>query len=384
MGPGAFRRSYLAYFLYLGTFGPFWTTYCKQVLGFDEHFVGTLSLVLVLSTLITSFFVARISDAFRWRRRIQRTTSALGVLTSIGFGYIQEPWQALVLIVLHAACAHTQVPLLDATTIDYLGKERHRFARFRLVGTLGWGLGALALGPLRQESPEFLVPLMATFLGLFHASTWFLPDTQIAVAHGHPRLQIREALKQPAMAWLILTSFLHSLSSAPYEIFGAPYFDAAGLTPIQVSLLYALGIVCEIGVFLVAPNLLLRVAPVKFVILGMGLASLRWWLTAHAPNGATLFAIQPLHALTFGLWYVSALHLLSRLTRPELRTSGQTLFSLTYSLGMGIGGKAAAELRTSVGPSATFEVASGLSALCLVLGLLAYRHLSHPEPARAH
>ncbi len=79
-----FALAYLAYFAYLGAWGPFWAHYMRRTLGFDDGFVGWMAAVLVLCLIAGSLVLSRIADRYRCRRRLQRGLSALAAVACAG------------------------------------------------------------------------------------------------------------------------------------------------------------------------------------------------------------------------------------------------------------------------------------------------------------
>jgi PPP family 3-phenylpropionic acid transporter len=91
-----------------------------------------------------------------------------------------------------------------------------------------------------------------------------------------------------------------------------------------------------------------------------------------------LVALAPLHGLTFGAFYVASVAFLSRRVPPELRASGQALFSaVTFGLGGLVGYASSGAAYDWLGGHRLFAVAAVLE---LVAAVLVLQAASPPEP----
>jgi PPP family 3-phenylpropionic acid transporter len=139
-------------------------------------------------------------------------------------------------------------------------------------------------------------------------------------------------------------------------VFYAIYLESAGYSKTVTGVLWTVGVLAEIVLFLRLPQLLRRFslralllasfacAVVRFLAIGWGVE----WL-------AVLAAAQLLHAATFGAFHASSVAAAHRLFPGALAARGQALFSsVTYGLGGAAGSLAAGWSWTALGPEASF------------------------------
>lgn len=367
------RFAYFAYFAYLGAWGPYWTWYLKRGLGLDDGMAGTLWFVLVGSLIAGGLWAGRLADRLRCRRGILLVASALGAVVSAGWWWVRTPAQTIALAALQGLTAHVLMALLDATAADALGPERRRFGAIRLYGTAGWGAGAWLVGTARDAHAGAVVAGMVAALALFHVAAWILPNTQAAVpaAAARPRMDLGAAARSPAFLLLLGTTFLNRFAYAPYDAFMTPYLESVGFSADQTSLLYVIGIASEVIVFWAAPSLIRRFPDAALVAVALAVTSVRWWVTPDISSPAALMALQSCHGLSFGLWYAAAFHTVGRIVRPEVSTTGQALFGIAGSSGVGAGALIAGQTLERTGMTTVFEAASlvvGAAALAMILG----------------
>ncbi|TAK45720.1 MAG: MFS transporter [Betaproteobacteria bacterium] len=260
------------------------------------------------------------------------------------------------------------LPLVEATTLGVLGARIERYGPVRVWGSVGFIVSVLAVGSLLDRQPvAVLVPIIAAWMLLAALSALALPRARAAPAErGAPGL--RRVLREPRVAALFAACFCMSVAHGALYVFYSIHLVGAGYSKTVVGLLWTLGVVAEIVLFLALPILFRRyslralllasfaAAAVRFVAIGWGVGSL-----------ALLAAAQLLHALTFGAYHSAAVAAVHRLFTGALAVRGQALYaSLSYGLGGAAGMLLAGWSWSALGPAATF----GLSGAFGVAGAL--------------
>jgi MFS family permease len=95
----------------------------------------------------------------------------------------------------------------------------------------------------------------------------------------------------------------------------------------------AIAAALELPAFPLVDRLTDRYGPRTVALLGLPLLALSWAVLAIWPGRVALFAVQPLIALTFALWFVGQAKLLGAAVPPARLAAAQTLGSL-LSLGL--------------------------------------------------
>ena len=366
-----FAFAYWGFFAYLGSTGPWLTTYHKS-LGFDQATAGRLMALFTASAIVGGWTSARFADARRARRQLQRALSLIAGVACVGWLFVDDAWTAAAVIMIQGLCVGPQISMLDAATVDGLRGERRRYGAVRVWGSISWGVGTLIIGATLHADPGalWIIPVsLSGWLLAFHLTTWRLPDTQAQALHDRPKLDLRAAFRSPAMLALLGTSALHGIAFGNYEYFSAQTFRGFGMTTLEIALLLNIGIVFESIVFRIAPRLLARWSPLTLAVTALLATTLRWAAMPLIDTRAGFAVLQPTHAFTFALWYSAALHLIARLVHAEVRTTGQTLLFMSLSCGMTIGVAAGGALRDATDDALTFFVAAGVE-LCAALLLL--------------
>jgi PPP family 3-phenylpropionic acid transporter len=155
----------------------------------------------------------------------------------------------------------------------------------------------------------------------------------------------------------------------PYYTFYSIYLVDHGYAKSIVGWLWALGVVCEIGVFLWMPRIS-RDARLQTILLAtFAIAVLRFLLIAWGVNSlpVLLFA-QVLHAATFGAYHSAAVALVHRHFKGRHQARGQGLYnSMAFGAGGTLGGLYAGAAWESLGAEITFSIAALFAGLAFIL-----------------
>ncbi len=248
---------YLFYFAALGALVPYWGLYLKS-LGFDVTQIGQLIAILLATKIVAPNVWGWIADHTGHRMAIVRMASLLAAISFAGVYLGSSYWWLAGVMTAFSFFWNAALPQFEATTMTHLGNETHRYSGIRLWGSVGFIITVALLGPLLDAWGTGLLPaiVLALFV-LIWISSIAVPET----AAGHlplgqqPLLQV---LRRPLVLSLLTVCFLVQASHGPYYAFYTLYLEDAGYSTAFVGQLWALGVVAEIGVFLLMPMLLPR------------------------------------------------------------------------------------------------------------------------------
>jgi PPP family 3-phenylpropionic acid transporter len=371
---------YFTYFLMLGAFAPFFGLYLKE-LGFSSLQIGVLlATVPVVRTALPTVW-GWVADHYGHRRTLIRLTSIAATLVCAGLLFtVSFGWLFAVLLLLNVFwCA--PLPLVEATTFGLLKGRLGDYGRIRVWGSVSFVLAVLAVGPALDWAGVGILP--AVLMVLFAAvavSAWLLPQDEAPVHH-EEHASLGRILRRPEVAALFAACFLMSLAHGPYNSFYSIHLVDLGYTKTDVSWLWTISVVAEIGVFLWMPHLLRRVSIASVISVSLACAVVRFLLIGWlAGSPAALVVAQVLHAATFGAHHAAALAAIHHFFRGRFQARGQGLYT---ALGFGAGGAAGAVLsgwlwdHVGAGLTFTFGAAAALVALVVVLARLRLPAVAH-------
>ncbi len=269
------------------------------------------------------------------------------------------------------------MPLVEATTLSYLGNNTAHYGRIRSWGSIGFIVAVVGLG----YAFDYIAIVWLLWAGLVCEIGILIfarqiPKTEV-LAHHTDHQPIRQIVMQPKVLALLGACFLMSVAHGPYYTFFSIYLVEHGYTKTVVGALWALGVICEIGVFFLMPALVKRFGFTRILLISFSAAVLRFILIGWTVDvvGLLLFA-QVLHALTFGAYHAASVGLVHEFFKGRHQSKGQALFgSFTYGAGGVLGGLASGPIWQHWGASALYTFSSSMALLGLLLMLWKLRDL---------
>lgn len=364
---------YFFFFSSLGAMLPYWGLYLES-LGFTPARIGELMALLMATKIVSPNVWGWIADHTGRRMAIVRLGSALaaicfsGVLFGSGYG-----WLALVMIAFSFFWNAT-LPQFEATTFSHLGEHTHRYSTVRLWGSVGFIVAVAALGPLFQRVGIGWLPwILLVLMTAIWLMSLLVPE-RLAPHHTEGHQSLREVLRRPQVMALLVVCFLMQASHGPYYTFYSIYLEDHGYSRSAIGQLWALGVVAEVGVFLVMHRLAPRVGLRALFLASMALTALRWALIGvYVDSVPVLIFAQTLHAASFGIYHAVAIQLVHKYFTGRHQGRGQALYS---SLSFGAGGAAGSLYSGYVWSAASPMAAYFVAALIGVAAfLVAWRYI---------
>ncbi|WP_437880920.1 MFS transporter [Pseudomonas sp. LRF_L74] len=352
---------YLFYFALLGATAPFLGLYFAY-LGFSPARIGELVAIPMLMRCIAPNLWGWLGDRSGRRLLIVRI-GALCTLFSLSLIFVEQTyaWLAMVMA-LHAFFWHAVLPQFEVITLAHLRERASGYAQIRLWGSIGFILAVVGLGELFEclgmaAYPYALVLIIA---GIVLSSIW-VPDAQPVADQ---RWTGREdgflaQLRRPGVMSFYLCVALMQLSHGPYYTFLSIHLETLGYSRGLIGVLWALGVVAEILVFMAMTRLLDRFDLRQVLVASFLIAALRWLLLGFmAEHLAVLLFAQVLHAATFGSFHAAAVHFVQRSFGPRQQGQGQALYAALAGAGGALGALYAGYSWKLIGPGLTFALAS--------------------------
>ena len=362
---------YFFYFATLGGFLPYWSLYLKDA-GFNPIEIGELSALLVGTKIIAPNLWGWIADHTGKSLRIIRIAAFFAAVIFAGFLFVHDyVWFACITIGF-SFFWNAVLPQFEAVTLSHLKSDAHRYSRIRLWGSIGFIVTVLGIGGLLDSWPVRLLPLV--IVALLTLNWWLTLITPEAktVHHESAPLGMWQIIKKPEVLAFLAVNLLLQVSHAPYYVFYSIYLKHYHYSATVTGLLWALGVLAEIVLFVYMGRLLKHCSLRAVLLFSLALAVGRWLMIGGYPDylGVLIFA-QLLHAATFGGAHVVAIHLVHRYFGDRHQGKGQALYSsLSFGLGGMLGSLYSGYYWESLGPRFVFSIAAVCCGIAFVIAYL--------------
>ena len=377
---------YFFYFALLGATAPFLALYFDH-LGFSAARIGELIAIPMLMRCLAPNLWAWLADRTQQRLAIVRF-GAICTLLSFALIFLGQSfaWLALIMV-LHAFFWHAILAQFEVITLAHLGERSERYSQLRLWGSVGFMLVVVGFGYLFDRVGLEYYPwaIMAVMSGIILSSFWVpaqpvtlnvKADLPQAVTH-----ESRITSMWPIVIFLASVTLMQ-LSYGPYYTFLTLHLIDLNYSRTVIGWLWALGVLAEIGLFVIMPWMLRRVRLKRIILISLVLAALRWWLLGfYADTLMVLLFVQILHAATFGSFHAASIHFVQRYFAAHKQGQGQGLYVSFSGVGGALGALYAGYTWQAFGASLTFALASVIAVLAALLVVLGLRSIEQTESA---
>ena len=366
---------YFFYFALLGALVPYWSLYLTSF-DFDAKTIGTLMALLQVSRIIAPNLWGWVADRSGKRVEIVRFGALMTCIifiaifwqdTALGIGFVMLAfsffWNAV-------------LPQFEVITLEALGDEKNRYSQVRLWGSIGFIITVVGIGALLDYVEIDYLPwaLLALMLAIW-LNTLLIPKPtpQVVSSTGKQGSSgfIKLLLRPQVIAFFVIC-FLVQFGHGAYYTFYSVLMVDVGYSRTEVGLLWAVGVVAEVVVFIYMHWMIKRWGIRAIMIVSLLMCVMRWFLIGVVPESLLimLFA-QTLHAATFGCLHAVGIALVHQYFTTQTHGQGQALFS---SIGFGLGGALGAVvsgfLWDDYGAFYTFALSAGASLIAVILALL--------------
>ena len=368
-------RFYFIYYFFVGAFVPYWGLYLQSE-QFTAADIGILMSLFQISRIFAPNFWGWLADHTGKRAQWIKLTAFLGLcgFTAVfwAHGFF---WLFFVMAALSLFTSST-LPLAESLTLAHLATTNGHYSRIRMWGSLGFIVAAVVLGFMIDIAgiTSLLWFLLIVQMTLFVLS-YTLPEPKIE-AHAHDHFSIWQVIKQPnVIALLVGCSLMVTAHGVLYNFYSI-YLSEHGYTKGMIGLLWSVGVICEIVIFMLMPKIMAHLSLKTILMVSLVLAVIRFSLIGIAVDSIWLLVLaQTLHAATFGSFHAASVEVVTQFFSGRHQAKGQAIYnSVAYGVGGTIGGVAGGYALQYWGGQQTFMLAAifpllGLGVIALGLNL---------------
>ncbi|MBD3641974.1 MAG: MFS transporter [Marinobacter sp.] len=360
---------YFWFFALLGGLLPYWSLYLEGQ-GYTYLQIATLMATIQLTKIVAPSVWGWLGDRSGQRVRLVRFGAITGSLFFAGV-FLEPGFFGLLLVMLAFTFFWNAIlPLYEVITLRTLGKQKERYGRVRLWGSVGFIAAVAGVGGVLEVIPVGYLPwlLLPVFAGIA-VSAFLVPSEKGEVKPQAPKGSLKKIITHPAVVTFFLMNFLLQVSHGPYYTFFSIHLEQHGYGKLPIGLLWSLGVVAEIGLFLIMHRFTRRFSVRQIAIGALVLTMIRWALIAELTDVvAVLIFAQLLHAASYGALHAISVQYIQGFFGKHHHGQGQALYSgLTFGAGGATGAWMSGFLVDGISTGAAFWGGALAMALAVVV-----------------
>jgi PPP family 3-phenylpropionic acid transporter len=325
---------YFFYFAFIGAFSPYFGLYLES-LSFSAWDIGLLMSQMQLMRLFGPNLWGWLADRIGRRVGIVRIAGAISLAGFACFLWLDRLPGMLAAMAVLAFFWSAALPLVETLTFDHL-RSGGDYSRIRLWGSIGFIVAVLGTGAALDSFPPagvlwVCLGILAGILGL----AMVLPEAAQA-AHDREAPGIALIIRRRPVQALMAACLAMSAAHGAFYVFFSIHLAGHGYSKTAVGLLWSLGVVAEIAVFMGMAALSRRFALRGILLASFAAAVVRFLIMGWCVESPLLMVFgQLLHGLTFGAYHAAAIAAVNIWFPGRAQGRGQALYS---SLSFGAGG----------------------------------------------
>lgn len=332
---------YFFYFAFIGVFSPYFTLYL-QALAMSAADIALLMSQMQLMRLLAPTFWGWLADKRGRRVDIIRLSALCACVGFTGFFLTDNFLLMFVPMTLMAFFWSASLPLVESLTFAHLKDQPQRYSQIRVWGSVGFIVAVLLGGALLDDLPISDVPAMVfvVLLGILLMAFKLpeglrIPRSGMAEAADEALASLGSVMRERRV-WMLLACFLMSSAHGVYYVFYSIHLDNLGYSKGMIGLLWSLGVLVEIGLFMIMAPLMKRYSLRALLLATYAVAAVRFLMIGWGGESLVLLLIaQTLHGVSFGVHHAASIAAVNQWFPRHIHARGQALYS---SLSFGGGG----------------------------------------------
>ncbi|TQS71990.1 MFS transporter [Ornithinibacillus gellani] len=298
--------------------------------GLNGTEIGWVMAVGPFATIISQPFWGYISDKYKTVKRSLLICIVGLLISSVLFFQMN---QLLAIILMGSVFYFFTTPI--GALGDSLAQRRAydlkvSFGTIRMWGSIGFATSALIIGELLAKvGVQYMIYPYLFFGTLALLVTFKLKDVPVESDPISFRDLSKLLTNKPYLIFLGLMMFL-TISHRANDSFIGLYIAELGGNEGLVGVAWFVGVISEAAIFAFAGYWFRKYHPLVFIIAAGVLYSIRWFFYASFNSPYQVIALQVLHGVTFGVFYLAAFDYISRLIPKLLQSTGHLVFFATF------------------------------------------------------
>lgn len=350
----AIATYYVTFFGALGIFLPYFS------LWLTARGLAPAEATRVIS-LVAPPLVGLLADARRARGWLLRGLSLLTCVAFFGFFVARARPAIYAATALFALFRAPLTSLVDATTLDHVRHHGGSYGRIRLWGSLGFLVAAVGFGALADHAGIGALPAATAWaLAVAAAASFALPAPPPLERPGVVGAWLR--LVGDGESWIFFAAVaLGQMATAAYDSGFSLHLARLGFGGRFIGVAWATGVASEIVLMALSGGIVRRLGAAPLFACSLATATARWLLLSRVTSAAAILCLQPLHGVTFGMFWVAGVTLV-RDRGAAAPTAAQGLFAAALGVGSLVGMNLAGWLLEAGGAALLYGSAGGAAA----------------------
>lgn len=305
-------------------------------LGFSNSQIGLLYALGPMISLIANLFWSVASDKYRTIKKIMILLLIGQIIMSALLSVSTQFSVIIAVITIYYFFYYPAFPLSDTIAINAAKRHNKHFLTVRIFGSIGYAFFALFIGyvlAMIGSSRTMWAAIGIATIALF--ITFFIKDQDSPVAK-MDMSGIWGILKQKELLWFFGCVFSLAIAVRMNDAFLTVTLNQLGASEKLIGWSQLASSLSEIPIFILLSLYGEKIKELPLLVFASLIFAARFFLVSAADSAGAIIAIQLMHSLSFGVFYVTSIRMLTRLIPDHYRATGMALFTIAWSSASGL------------------------------------------------
>lgn len=305
-------------------------------LGFSKLQIGAIYSVGPLLSIVSNLLVGIVSDKTKSLRRMI-SLLYLGQILALALLLPQKEFGIMSAVMALFYLFQTPIiSMLDSLTLLAANQLNRSFPSIRVFGSLGYAVCAVIFGnALKVYGSDWTIVLALGTVMVSLVISLFSADYQSSVRKFEFG-GLWAVLRRPETLGFFTVILVVSVAHRTNDGFFAVAMRDLGAADSVIGIASLVSSVSEIPVFFLLARFGHRFHELSLLAIASLMYVVRLTLMSSVTEPWGIVAVQALHSVTFGIFYITALRCLQAMIPDEYRSSGQAMFSVVWSGAAGL------------------------------------------------
>lgn len=329
---------YIAIYIGMASINPFLILFYQQK-GLTFAQIGIASAAFSLVGVFTQPFWGFITDKYL-NKRI--TLIMLGVFCSFiiySFLVVNSVYSVILAVILLAVFQSSVYPIADAYSYEIIELNTQiQYGRVRLMGNIGYAIGALLLGQIIQYYSlkiSYFIYSIVMIIGCF-----MIAKVKFTYKHTREKINLYDGLKlfkDKRYLILIISAIVCNIAIGGNVSYLAILIQKTGGNTGNLGFVWFLIAMSALPVLYYGKRLITKFNKLNIYLLGIMFYALRFFLDSVFTSYDFIIIIQLLESVSYPLVLLGALEYLNKITPDKVKTTSMTFYTAAYGVGGFIG-----------------------------------------------
>ncbi len=297
-------------------------------IGMSDGQIGYLTSIPTLIALACSPFLGSMMDRISKKRYLLTIITLMMALACFWAGSTTSFLTLLAVISVYSIFSTSAQPLATTISLEYTREIGRGYGPIRLLGTIGYQVGALLVGIILSDSLGNLYPLMGAAMLAAMASTFMMPNVE-GHQHNQPKVPLSKLFADKHVRWMYIIIFLATTTTQFYMSFYTKHLGDLGMSNTVVSWITLLSVLLEIPFLCFADRIYKKTNIWNWLLIGILCNGIRWLGLAFSTSALPIILFQFFGVTVLACFEFFPSLYLSQRVPPEQAGTAQNMLSLT-------------------------------------------------------